>query len=126
MNDEKEVFKNGLNLDFAVGDITSLQVQKKYDLVIAAEVLMHILPEEIRDVMHKLVKSSNKHVLNIDWYEEQRSKKAASHNFIHPYEIIYREFSEVKHISRVPISKKGSWLRSIDTKQSLFHAIVNN
>ena len=125
MNDEKEVFKNGLDLDFAVGDITSLQVQKKYDLVIAAEVLMHILPEEIRDVMHKLVKSSNKHVLNIDWYEEQRSKKAASHNFIHPYEIIYREFPEVKHISRVPISKKSSWLRSIDTKQSLFHAIVN-
>lgn len=125
MKDKKEVFNNGLNLDFAVGDITSLQIQKKYDLVIAAEVLMHILPEDIRDVIHKLVKSSNKHVLNMDWYEEQRPKKAAPHNFVHQYEMIYREFPEVKRVSRVPISKKGSWLRSIDTKQSLFHALVN-
>jgi hypothetical protein len=65
-------------------------------------------------------------VVNIDWYEKQKPKKAAPHNFIHPYEIIYKELPEVKHISRVPIAKRDSWLRNIETKQSLFHAEIKN
>ena len=126
INDETAMFKAGPNLNFAVGDITSMQLHKKYDLVIAAEVLMHVLPVDIKDVIQKLVKSSNKHVVNIDWYEKQKPKKAAPHNFIHPYEIIYKELPEVKHISRVPIAKRDSWLRNIETKQSLFHAEIKN
>jgi SAM-dependent methyltransferase len=114
------------NLSFAVGDITSLEVQKKYDLVIASEVLMHILRSDIRVVLHKLVKSSNKHVINIDWYEEQMPRKAAPHNFIHQYEALYKEIPEVLNISKVPIAKKGSWLRSIDAKQCLFHVVLRS
>ncbi len=126
MKDETDVFKKEIDLNFVVGDITSLQLKRKYDLVLSAEVLMHILPADIKEVIHKLVKSSNKHVVNVDWYEEQMPKKAAPHNFIHPYEAIYKELPEVMHISKVPIAKKGSWFRSVDAKQSLFHAILNN
>jgi SAM-dependent methyltransferase len=111
-------------LNFVVSDIQSFQNQKKYDLVIASEVLMHILPSEIEEVIRKLVTISKKHVVNIDWYEEQTPKKAAPHNFVHQYEKIYRNISSVTDVYRIPIVKKGSWLKSIDTKQSLFHALI--
>jgi hypothetical protein len=29
---------------------------------------------------------------------------------------------EVLNVYRIPIMKKGSWLKSVDTKQCLFHA----
>lgn len=113
-------------LNFVVSDIQSFQNQKRYDLVVASEVLMHILPSEIEEVMRKLVTISKKHVVNIDWYEEQTPKKAAPHNFVHQYEKIYRSTSLVTDVYRIPIVKKGSWLKSIDTKQSLFHALIGN
>lgn len=111
-------------LNFVVSDIQSFQNQKKYDLVLASEVLMHILPSEIDEVMRKLVTISKNHVINIDWYEEQAPKKAAPHNFVHQYENIYKNMSSVTDVYRIPIVKKGSWLKSIDTKQSLFHALI--
>jgi hypothetical protein len=68
---------------------------------------------------------SSKHVVNIDWYEEQIPKKAASHNFIHDYEKIYKSLSSVKKVYRIPIEKKrGLSLSKLDTKQSIFHVIV--
>jgi SAM-dependent methyltransferase len=111
-------------LNFVVSDIQSFQNQKKYDLVLASEVLMHILPSEIDEVIRKLVTISKNHVINIDWYEEQAPKKAAPHNFVHQYENIYKNMSSVTDVYRIPIVKKGSWLKSIDTKQSLFHALI--
>jgi SAM-dependent methyltransferase len=111
-------------ITFMVSDIQSFQIQKKYDLVIASEVLMHILPSEINRVIGKLINLSNKHIVNIDWYEEQTPKKAEPHNFIHQYEKIYRNVPGVSNVYRVPIIKKGSWLSSVNTKQSLFHALI--
>jgi trans-aconitate methyltransferase len=110
------------NITFLVSDIQSFQIQKKYDLVVASEVLMHILPSEIAEVMSKLISMSGEHVVNIDWYEQQPSSKAAPHNFIHQYEKLYRNMPEVLNVYRIPIMKKGSWLKSVDTKQCLFHA----
>src|SRR5439155_26898396 len=129
----KELIRQGIatkgqdpNLTFMVCDIQSFQIQKKYDLVIASEVLMHILPSEIEQVMRKLVSMSNEHVVNIDWYEQQTPSMAAPHNFIHQYEKIYKNLPGVSNVYRVPIMKKGSWLKSIDTKQCLFHALTKN
>jgi trans-aconitate methyltransferase len=110
------------NLTFLVSDIQSFQIQKKYDLVMASEVLMHILPSEIEEVMRKVVSMSNQHIVNIDWYEQQPPSKAAPHNFIHQYEILYRNMPEVLNVHRIPIVKRASWLKSVDTKQCLFHA----
>jgi trans-aconitate methyltransferase len=110
------------NITFLVSDIQSFQIQKKYDLVVASEVLMHILPSEIAEVMSKLISMSNEHIVNIDWYEQQPPSKVAPHNFIHQYEKLYRNMPEVLNVYRIPIMKKGSWLKSVDTKQCLFHA----
>ncbi|MGC2575681.1 MAG: class I SAM-dependent methyltransferase [Candidatus Nitrosopolaris sp.] len=119
-----ETKQQNLNLNFMVSSIQSFQIQKKYDLVLASEVLMHVLPYEIGGIIRKLVGMSNEHVINIDWYEEPPATKAASHNFIHQYEKIYLNLSQVGSVNRIPIMKKASWLKSVDTKQSLFHALV--
>jgi 2-polyprenyl-3-methyl-5-hydroxy-6-metoxy-1,4-benzoquinol methylase len=111
-------------LNFAISDIQSFQSQRKYDLVIASEVLMHVLPSEIEKVMIKLVNMSNHHVINIDWYEREKPRKMAPHNFIHEYEKIYRNIPSVTDVYQIPIVYKGSWLRSVNTKQCIFHALT--
>ena len=83
---------------------------------------MHVLPSEIERVMIKIVDMSNEHIINIDWYKKKHHGNAASHNFIHKYEKIYRNMPTLSNVYRIPIVKKGSWFRSLDTKQSLFHA----
>jgi ubiquinone/menaquinone biosynthesis C-methylase UbiE len=110
---------------FIVSDIQSLEINSKYDLVIAPEVLLHILPSEIKEVIAKLVRWSRKNIVNIDWYEDIPPQKAAPHNFIHQYEKIYHEVPHVSQVIRTPIVKKGL-LSGIDTKQSIFHAIIKD
>ena len=112
-------------LKFIVSDIQSLELDSKYDLVIAPEVLLHILPSEIKDVIARLEGWSKKNIVNIDWYEEVVPRKAAPHNFIHQYEEIYRQMPRVARITRVPIIKSGMFSK-IDTKQSIFHAVLRD
>ena len=113
---------DGAILKFIVSDIQSLDIDKKYDLVISCEVLLHILPSEIGSVIKKMVNMSNKHIVNIDWFEEVIPKKVAPHNFIHQYQTLYKSTSLVKQVYRVPIVSKGL-LFKFDTKQSIFHAL---
>jgi SAM-dependent methyltransferase len=123
----KKEGKANPDIKFIVSDIQSLQVDKKYDLVIASEVLLHVLPSEINEVISKLVSLSNKHIVNIDWYEEQTPKRVAPHNFIHNYEEIYKKIPSITHVSRIPIEKKKGLLSfKLETKQSIFHAVLNN
>lgn len=112
-------------LRFIVSDIQSLQLDSKYDLVIAPEVLLHILPSEIKDVIARLEGWSKRNIVNIDWYEEEVPRKAAPHNFIHQYEEIYRQMPRVVRITRIPIIKSGMFSK-IDTKQSIFHAVLKD
>ena len=119
--------RKGGRLEFIVSDIQSLQsndiYNQKYNLVLACEVLLHVLPSEIQQVVLKLTGMSNKHIINVDWYEEKPPKKIAPHNFIHQYEKIYANIPTVKLVHRIPIVKKGI-LSKLDTKQSIFHAVM--
>lgn len=119
-----EADKRGV-VRFIVSDIQSLDLNSKYDLVIAPEVLLHILPSEIKEVIGKLVRWSRKNIVNIDWYEDVPPQKAAPHNFIHPYEKIYSEIPQVSRVLRTPIVKKGI-LSGINTKQSIFHVVIKD
>ena len=112
------------SVQFAVSDIQSFQAPKKYDLVIASEVLLHILPSEIEQVIGKLMSLSNKYICNIDWYEEKIPRNAAPHNFIHQYEKIYKSLSSIESVHRIPIVKKKGFFSKIDTKQSIFFSIL--
>jgi SAM-dependent methyltransferase len=120
-NDSNDQF-----LKFVTSDIQSLRSNEcfaqKYDLVLACEVLLHVLPSEIEQVMHLLTEMSDKHVINVDWYEEKIPKKVAPHNFIHQYERLYKNIPSIKQVNRIPIVKKGL-LSGLNTKQSIFHAM---
>ena len=121
---------NQVKLDFLVSDIQSLKLDKEYDLVILSEVLLHILPTEINSIIKKLITLSKKHIINIDWYEEHPPRKQASHNFIHQYEAIYKKYTEPSTtttttiIKRIPIKRKKRFLGTNDTKQSIFHVML--
>jgi SAM-dependent methyltransferase len=112
-------------LKFFVSDIQSLNSidvsKERYDLVLACEVLLHVLPSEIDQVIRQLTDLSSKHVVNVDWYEEEAPKKIAPHNFIHQYEKIYANIPSMKRVRRIPIVKRGMFSK-LDTKQSIFHA----
>lgn len=108
---------------FIESDIQSLQLDKKYDLVIAVSVLLHILPSEIDQVIAKLASLSKRHVINVDYYEEDKARQIAPHNFMHPYETIYKNLPSVESVRRIPIVKK-KMLSKLDPKQSVFHVLV--
>jgi|SRR5579872_668373 len=65
-------------------------ITKKYDLVISVECLLHIKPEHIEQVIKKMVDSSNKYIVNIDFFPKEPIKMAF-YNFIHDYESIYKK-----------------------------------
>ncbi len=116
---------NKVKLDFMVSDIQSLNLDKKYDLVLLSEVLLHILPTEIDSIIKKLITLSKKNIINIDWYDDHPPRKHAPHNFIHQYETIYKKHTEpsTTTIKRIPIKRK-KFLGTIDTKQSIFHVVL--
>ena len=105
-------------LSFVLSDVQSLELDERYDLVLAAEVLLHILPSEIKNVISKLVNLSNRHVINVDYYQENMTQ-LAPHNFLHQYEKIYKEIPSVVEVKRLAIKKSGVF--GFDTKQSIFH-----
>jgi SAM-dependent methyltransferase len=115
---------NKVKLDFLVSDIQSLKLDKQYDLVILSEVLLHILPTDIDSIVNKLISMTKRHIINIDWYEDQPPKTQASHNFIHQYEALYKKYTQPSTlIERIPIKRK-KLLGMFDTKQSIFHVII--
>ncbi len=127
-NAKKYVGSTDNKITFSVSDIQSLDTNKKYDLVILSEVLLHVLPSDIDSVIKKVISLSNKHIINIDWYEDKLPKDykiRATYNFIHQYEVIYKEYTEPSTIiKRIPIKRKKKLFGTHDAKQSIFHVIL--
>ena len=88
-----EKFCDSDNVDFRVSAIEDFEPNKKYDLVIGSEVLMHVKPENIEDIIRKIVGWSKKYIISID--ATYTHKMLASHNFIHPYKKIYEKYGIV-------------------------------
>lgn len=85
---------------------------KEYDLIIGVEILMHVPPEMISSAIEKISRFSNKHMINIDFYEDTSITKLAKHNFLHQYVSIYNQLENMQKVNRIKINEK----------QSLFHA----
>jgi SAM-dependent methyltransferase len=113
-------------VDYIQVDITipsklpSKIMNNKFDLVIATEVLMHILPRDIFNVIGTMIYVSNNHVINIDYHEEE-DKELRSHNFKHDYEHIYNAYRPLTWNHSV---KSLEVIEIEDTKQCLYHATV--
>lgn len=94
-----------------VFDITKLYTigrHSAYDLVIAAETLMHIRPKDIKHVIKLMVDHSRHDIISIDWNFD---KVESDFCFIHDYHKLYTE-AGAKLMNRID-------LESI--KQSIFH-----
>ncbi len=65
------------------------ETDMKYDMVLLSEVLMHILPKDIDNVVSKCSKLLNDNgcIINIDWAS---SPEPSEWCFIHPYDQLYR------------------------------------
>lgn len=87
-------------------DIEHFNLDRKYDLVIAVEVLMHQLPSKIQIIIDKMISLSKKHVINVDYYWQ--GEQLEPHNFNHNYPQLYRYKAEMLRIG----------------KQGLFHYVV--
>lgn len=111
---------------YQVSEIQAFNLgDKRYDLVLISEVLLHVMPSEIKAVMEKLVSLSNKHVVNIDYYEDVQTLELAEYNFLHQYEQIYKSMPDVQRVERIHVQEKKLFGKS-DFKelQSIFHAEV--
>jgi len=87
------------NLHFKVCDVAEINVEKKFDLVLGVETLMHVKSKDITSVIEKLVRVSKKHLVNVDWYQESAPIIRARHTFVHDYTKIYGKIPKVKKVN---------------------------
>ena len=64
-------------------------VARTWDLVLAVEVLMHVLPVDMPTTIRKLLRLSKRYVLTVDWTEPV--PKPAAHNFRHDYGALWAD-----------------------------------
>jgi len=116
INNARKLCKKFPNISFEVNKIQDFKSDKKFDLVIGAEVLMHVLPTEIDNVVNKLAGFAKYHIVNIDWYVDILTQKLIPnpHNFLFQYKEIYEKIPSVKSVERIPFTDNGS----------IFHAIM--
>lgn len=104
---------------FIESEIQSFHPNRKYDLVLAAEVLLHVKPEDIKAVIAKLVSLTNKYLVHVDWCEDKRPSEPVKYfNFMHDYDKIYSELDLEYTKQRVKTRK--STFKKIDARQVLF------
>ena len=96
-----------VNLKLIESDIRSFTSRRKFDLVIAVEVLMHQLPSEVESIIAKMKSLSKKHVMSLDYYCEE-NVELAPHNFNHDYPSLYGPNVTMKRIG----------------EQALFHCMI--
>lgn len=67
-----------------VADVLDFDTDDSFDLVVAVEVLMHVRPDDIEQVVERLQLWSHRHIYTVDW-DTDIGKPAAAHNFLHDY-----------------------------------------
>ncbi len=76
------------DVGFQVASLQEFVPHRRYDLVLAVEVLMHIPPPQIGSAVDTLCALSGRDVVSLDW-TEPINRPVAPWNFIHDYEALY-------------------------------------
>jgi trans-aconitate methyltransferase len=85
--------------EFHETTLAAFRPGRKWDLVIASEVLMHIPSADVSAAAQKLRSLAERWVLTIDYVGE---RALASHNFAHPYRLLFPE-AEVTRVGEQAI-----------------------
>lgn len=88
----KQECKN-YNVNFYLSTILQFESERKFDLVIGTEVLLHVLPKDISNTIKNLLNFSKKYFIHIDpQYQKQENIHRTAHDFRHDYQQIYKKF----------------------------------
>jgi SAM-dependent methyltransferase len=70
--------------------VSDRDVGSQFDLVLAVESLMHVLPSEIEVTVETMRLLSRRHIVTLDWtYPLAPAIKIAEHNFLHDYRALF-------------------------------------
>lgn len=123
IDNAKKYVNNSEKVNFVTSNIQSFNPKKKFDLVLAVEVLLHVRPEEIKAIVARLLSFTNHYFVHIDWSEDGYNQtKVDSHNFMHDYDKIYSD-AAIKY-TKQPIKTRGLSFRPVDLRQTLFVASI--
>lgn len=89
------------------GDILEWNTDEKFDLVIAAHVLLHIEPEFLSLVYNKMKSFANKYVVHIDPIKENINRKWEYYNFPHDYNKLHptADFKQIEPYAGIWLEK---------------------
>lgn len=79
-------------VDFQCSRIQDLNINEKFELVFASEVLMHIHFNDINDTIKKLISQSSNKIISIDWFDKNKiGSEASGYCFMHDYEKLFKK-----------------------------------
>lgn len=99
----------GQKVHFQVSTINRYSDSIKYDVVLCVDVLLHVKPNNIQEIIEKLMSHSKKYFIHIDPHmlNDSNSKiNSKTHTFRHDYEKIY-SLMGLKY-KRIPITIEQS------------------
>lgn len=97
INNAKKIVNNK-KIDFQCIKIQDFNIQEKFDLVFASEVLMHINFNDINEVLRKIISLSKNKVITVDWFDSNKiGKEMSEYCFLHDYNLLYTQ-NQVKEI----------------------------
>lgn len=90
-----------------------VKFSERFDLVFGSHILLHIPPNEIESVVEKMARETNKHIINIDYFEESLvpSQKLAHYNFLYNYPKLFSD------------AGLGVTRHKVDDWVSIFHSV---
>ena len=94
-----------VNVAFIQGNILTYQDDRHYDLVLASELLLHILPDDIERAVAQMVRYSKRDIIHIDW---ARDYEKSSWCFIHDYYDLFTKAGAML-INEVKIDQQSIW-----------------
>src|SRR3972149_1670587 len=100
-------YVNNYKINFINSSLGDYDSDKKYDLVFACEVFLHIPPKELRNFIVKAINYSKKHLIHIDpLFVNPINFSNKTHDFRHDYDKIYANFIAYK-LNITPILHQG-------------------
>ena len=97
INNAKKIVNNK-KIDFQCIKIQDFNIQEKFDLVFASEVLMHINFNDINEVLRKIISLSKNKVITVDWFDSNKiGKEMSEYCFLHDYNLLYTQ-NQVKEV----------------------------